>query len=100
MTWKGAWENPIVLAAFVGAMSSLGVSIVGGVSGAVSGYFQAAAQSKLAVLNQALGTAAPEQRMEAFVAAGLLDDSDCKIRRAAFHYNNACQPPKTASGQP
>ena len=31
MTWKGAWEDRIVLAAFVGAMSSLGVSVVGGV---------------------------------------------------------------------
>src|SRR5262249_17221020 len=39
------------------------------------------------------GRRAPEQKLEAFIAAGLIDDSNCEIRFRAFNYDRAtCHP--------
>jgi hypothetical protein len=94
MAWPRHLGNPLVLAALVGALSSIGVAFVGGIFGAVSGYFDARDKAKLTILNSALGNAAPEQRIQAFIAAGLLDDTNCAIRKAAFHYTSDCKPPQ------
>lgn len=93
MTWKRQLENPIVLAAFVGSLSSLAVSVVASISGAISGHFQAVAESKRNVLSVVMLHATPQETIEAFIAAGLLDDGDCAIRKAAFHYTGDCKPP-------
>jgi hypothetical protein len=55
-SWKEKLENPVVIAATVGSLITLAVSVVGGISGTVSAYFQGRSQVLQQVIAVSFGS--------------------------------------------
>ena len=109
VSWKERFENPTVIAASVASLTTLCITLVTALSAVITANInaqsavatakisaqseidRAASQQKLTYLANAFD---PDVKLRAFIAAGVFQDDDCKIRKAVLRYSPDCQPPK------
>lgn len=111
-TWKKRVENPVVLAAVVASLTTLFIGLITAGLATLTAYFQSNAeiekarlqdqsaqrQAKNSLIVSAFAGQSSADRLVAYIASGVIDNSDCKLRKVLLHYNESCRP--TADSRP
>jgi hypothetical protein len=90
MSWQAKLQNPTVIAAVVAGITTLAVTIAGVISSSISAYYQGESEKTRAemetrrdlIIEANKTNLNVEDRLRFFIASGLLNDDDCKLRKA------------------